>query len=457
GYDEDFVNALEDDLQCAICQLALKNPMLTKCGHRFCRQCLDEHFKSQQSAGARFNCPVDRSLLIRNKDLFPDKATERKILSFSVRCPSEGCQWSGELRAKDVHLESCPLKVVSCTNENCNETITRNNLQAHVTTTCPWRILQCSHCSSLYPACKTEVNVMIKDKFDGISFQQAHELDCTRKPLNCRKNCGAVVPREEVRRKEIESHLQEAVRTHVDLAFAKLTSTQEELERSHDLTSKLNEKFNDLERQLKLFEAKFKDQQLIIRLLSSNDYGEKVNALERKVGTFQTQLQNRVETVEMILKDDSRKVDSLEKSFGLLQRPLNPMRRVEQKEKGYEVESNPFYLGKKGYKCKLYMGIDFKFGPALKIDFVIMQSENDIILPWPFRNMVTYELIDQQKKPGIKCKNLITKHRPLLKTESQNKFLRPILEENERWTNISHRLSYLSDRGYLLNDTVIIK
>ena len=34
----------------------------------------------------------------------------------------------------------------------------------------------------------------------------------------------------------------------------------------------------------------------------------------------------------MIFKDDSKKVDSLEKSFRLLQRPLNLMRRVEQKE-----------------------------------------------------------------------------------------------------------------------------
>ena len=58
-----------------------------------------------------------------------------------------------------VHLESCPHKVVSCTNENCNKTMTRNNLQAHVTTTCPWRILQCCHCSDLYPARKTKVNV----------------------------------------------------------------------------------------------------------------------------------------------------------------------------------------------------------------------------------------------------------------------------------------------------------
>ena len=44
GYDDEFVNAVEEDLQCAICQLPLKEPILTKCGHRFCRKCLDGHF-----------------------------------------------------------------------------------------------------------------------------------------------------------------------------------------------------------------------------------------------------------------------------------------------------------------------------------------------------------------------------------------------------------------------------
>ena len=45
GYDEEFINAIEDDLQCTICHLPLKHPMLTKCGHRCCKKCLDEHFK----------------------------------------------------------------------------------------------------------------------------------------------------------------------------------------------------------------------------------------------------------------------------------------------------------------------------------------------------------------------------------------------------------------------------
>ena len=321
----------------------------------------------------------------------------------------------------------------------------------------------------------------------------------------------------QVQRKEIESHLQEAVRPHVDLAFAKLTSTQEELKRSQDLTSELNEKFKDLERQLKLFEAKFNDQQLIILRLSSNDHVEKVNALERKVekvnaletkvGTFQTQLEkraveleDRVETVEMILKDDSKKVDSLEKSFHLLKGTLNPMRRIEQKENTsmskdfalppreeicfeinpgvwtkewkiqgfmgflnraeknnqYEIWSNPFFLGKKGYKVKLGLGIS---GSYLKIHLVIMKSENDLILPWPFCNLVTYKVIDQQKNPQ-ECQHTIRTLRALVRKNmsANSSFERPVLEENPPWTcYLLIRLSDLSERCYILNDTVIIE
>ena len=46
GYDDVFVDAVEEDLLCAICHLALKEAVQTgKCGHRFCRLCLDEHFR----------------------------------------------------------------------------------------------------------------------------------------------------------------------------------------------------------------------------------------------------------------------------------------------------------------------------------------------------------------------------------------------------------------------------
>ena len=44
GDDDAFVNEVEGELQFAICRLPLKDPIFTKCGHRFCRDCLDSHF-----------------------------------------------------------------------------------------------------------------------------------------------------------------------------------------------------------------------------------------------------------------------------------------------------------------------------------------------------------------------------------------------------------------------------
>ena len=305
----------------------------------------------------------------------------------------------------------------------------------------------------------------------------------------------------QVQRKGIESHLRAAVRPHVDLAFAKLTSTQEELKRSQDLTSKLNEKLNTLERQFKLLEAKFNDQQCSLRRLSSNDYMEKVNALEKEVGTFQNralELEDRVETVEMILKDDSKKVDSLEKSFQLLKGPL--MRRIDHKESpstskyfampsgeeicleikpgvwekdwkiqgfmeflkrtetdsSYSIWSNPFFLGEKGYKIKLGMRV---FSSHLQGLLVIMKSENDVNLPWPFCNLVTYKVIDQQRNLR-KCQHWITSLNPSLATcfdKEQNTLERPKLEENPPWVNHWQiPLSRLTERRYLLNNTLII-
>ena len=45
GYDEDFVTVVEEDFQCLICHLPLKEPVQTRCGHRFCKECLEEHMR----------------------------------------------------------------------------------------------------------------------------------------------------------------------------------------------------------------------------------------------------------------------------------------------------------------------------------------------------------------------------------------------------------------------------
>ena len=45
GYEYDFVSPVDEDYICQICQLPLKQAILTRCGHRFCKDCLDEYFR----------------------------------------------------------------------------------------------------------------------------------------------------------------------------------------------------------------------------------------------------------------------------------------------------------------------------------------------------------------------------------------------------------------------------
>ena len=59
------------------------------------------------------------------------------------------------------HLDCCILLVVSCTNENCKETMVRKDLDEHVTVTCQWRIIHCSYCGVSLPDCHLKVKSYI--------------------------------------------------------------------------------------------------------------------------------------------------------------------------------------------------------------------------------------------------------------------------------------------------------
>ena len=57
GYDEDFVEAVDQDLQCLICHLPLKEPIQTRCGHRVFKDCLEEYIR-------RYKFMINKILLI---------------------------------------------------------------------------------------------------------------------------------------------------------------------------------------------------------------------------------------------------------------------------------------------------------------------------------------------------------------------------------------------------------
>ena len=53
GIKADFVNPLMSQHICCICALALRSPVQTGCGHRFCYDCLI------MSNGGLIHCPID--------------------------------------------------------------------------------------------------------------------------------------------------------------------------------------------------------------------------------------------------------------------------------------------------------------------------------------------------------------------------------------------------------------
>ncbi|XP_078350410.1 TNF receptor-associated factor 4-like isoform X2 [Oculina patagonica] len=415
GYDEDFVNEVEDEILCLICHLPQKESVQTRCGHRFCKGCLGEHLERQGVQNQPLTCPADREVLDQDRDVFPDKATERKILSLVIKCPSEGCERTGELRSKEVHLASCLFKLVSCTNENCHVTVQRKDLEEHATITCQWRILECDHCSEPHPECK----------------MKNHTAQCSKFPVSCPNNCGGSFPREmvtnhnkddcpltiiscpyeqmgcetKVQRNQVESHLQSAVRLHLDLACIKLNNTEVKL----DVTQvKLNETQKKLETTTKLVEE-FNTRMFIWKI---NNFSE----ILRQAKTWE--------------KD--------------------------------KIESAPFYTDRtESYGYKLKVGI-YPNGDRcgenkthLSVFIYVMKGEYDAILPWPVKRKVTFTLIDQQEE-SVKREN-VTRH--FIPYNGPECFSRPTQEQSSTGYGFHEFITHeqLHSRRYLVDDTMFLQ
>ncbi|PFX28661.1 TNF receptor-associated factor 3-like [Stylophora pistillata] len=301
GYKDEFVNPVNEDMQCGICHLPMKEPMITRCGHHFCQECIKEHLQREEPHGF---CPVDREAVDQYKDIFPNKDKERKILALAVRCGNEGCQWADELRLKEIHLGDCPFKVIPC--PLCKVTMVRRDLDAHSSTQCPWRKLRCDHCQGQYPDCQMEEH---HESCDGYPVHCDHEgctaiasrgmlqdhkdnycaktkLPCYFAQLGCQK---------EVLRENLETHLLSTHKEHIHLLLNEIDL----LKRSNlALKEEGKAKIQQIERTLKI-------------LMDEKEHARKVQ-MEEKEQAPKIQMEEK----EHARKEDaSRQPDKKEKCF----------------------------------------------------------------------------------------------------------------------------------------------
>ena len=208
----------------------------------------------------------------------------------------------------------------------------------------------------------------------------------------------------------MDSHLQSAMREHLDLACVKLNNTQVQLRNTQETTRKLEKKFEALQRQL-----------------------------AKKVDTDK---------------------EGGNKRFIWKLNP-DPLRVGRRGTMGVK-ESNAFYTGCYGYKLKVRLFLDYRLGPSSDWTFaivvVLMEGEYDDILPWPFSKKITVTIIDQNE--DVKERKNITKYlSPNGHVQGTIFFGRPGIQYSEVSSQISRFTSYgeLQTRHYFANGTLFIQ
>ena len=234
-------------------------------------------------------------------------------------------------------------------------------------------------------------------------------------------------------RKNVDSHLQSAMREHLDFACVKLNNTQVQLDETRAQLSRLTQ-----------------DQ-----LINNQESREATRKLEEKLKALQRQIDMKVSTDK-----DGGNTRFIWKITFFSERLRQAKEGVKKK-----IESNSFYTGCYGYKLKVfaYPRSVFLFqDPYLSIGIVLMEGEYDDMLPWPFSKKITFTIIDQNK--DLKERQ---NHTDYLSPSKSNFFMvvrdifseRPggkkIVLEDELCKFISHKK--LQTRRYIVNDTLFLQ
>jgi len=322
GYDHEFVDKVLDSQTCPVCLLPMRDAVqTTECGHRFCKDCLLGILRSENPV-----CPNDRQSIQAEGGFYSDKAWARDILCLRVKCKrnERGCDWAGQLRHAEDHQIKCPYEEEECA--DCGRDIQRRNLQTHKQDECPQRMVQCVFCHDNYRYANKKI----------------HETCCSRFPLICTNNCGALrIPRNEMQghlsnqcpltevtcpyakagcpfkdnRAHLNRHMESNVDNHLWLTWYSLVETKQELGNLKDLRQKY-----------------LKVQQVNAKLTqSSAEFRDEIRDLSTAVKRLEAQNAKQVKQIE----DLTRKLER-----GAAEEKVSVERRISSSSAGKRVNDD---------------------------------------------------------------------------------------------------------------------
>ena len=394
--DELFVEELSEFLKCPICLCCLSNPYQTKCGHRFCHECIKPVLHSRNNV-----CPIDR-IPIDEDNTYPDNAVKLQINQLKIRCPQTGCEWVGELSDKPHHLAKCTYICVPC--PLCGSSMCQTDLLAHEAE-CPQRRVNCEFCAE-------------ETAFERL---KDHHKTCASFPMVCKFNCTC----DPFKRGEIEAHYTQCPRAVVSCKMASFGCIAQ-VERG-EMGGHLIE----------------------CAPQRAGDMAEAIVTLQRQV----SELLQRTSAQERVVEELQKQNIPAHGQFTW--RIDNIKEKVKAAGTGEcPVIYSPLFLSREaGYLISLciYPAGDNNEG-YLSVYFVINRGPHDEVLPWPFSKRVLLSLINT-----LGGQSIVKDIQPDIRLRY---FQRPENEKNvgygyPKFIALSRLLQ--EDAGYVQNGAIFIK
>ncbi len=420
GFECEFVEPpLERymQLECPVCLQIIREPhQVTCCGKKFCQACIET------IRAIKKPCPTC------NKEFsnFPDKALKLSLYGLKVCCShqKDGCEWTGELRHIDQEhlntdsqpekqLDGCQFVKIDCI-YNCGNHQQRRYIQNHQIKDCPKRLFDCEHCQDY------------KSTYDDVTNN--HWPVCGSFPVPCPKQCGSTIQSQ-----NIDSHVaDECPLTTINCDFHHIGCAVK-LPRQ-DMPEHLREK---LLTHISLLATSHAKQQ------------DKITSLEAENRILKT----KINELEPMLRTAPPIVNSRPYGTPVLIM-TNYQRHKRNDDRWY---SPPVYTHHQGYKiclCVYANGCNTGKGTHVSVFVHFMRGEFDDSLKWPFRGVISYQLLDQVNGEDHKTST------EFYNDKVQNKYCTGRVTEGERgggWGEPKFIAHSELEPKYLRNDTLFFQ
>ncbi|KAG6461724.1 LOW QUALITY PROTEIN: TNF receptor-associated factor 6-like [Manduca sexta] len=350
-------NQPESRYECPVCLNWLRDPVITTCGHKFCKSCITSWL---QNSG---HCPIDNINLSMKVDIFPDNYTKREIQEQRMNCPfsSKGCSVKVTPLDLDAHIASCEY--------NKPET----SSQPEIRIPCSFKAVGC------------------KENFDSQDDMNQHLHNDTQSHMSLLMNAYSEMKiNNDMSNASIDAKEQEAMTLWEAPDKDGNPASTPPINNTSALIRALYER-------VVVLEQRNREQDIVIANISKQLSAFAVAKMKQNnemllrycMGNYVWKIDNFKARLDAMLKDH------------------------------YKMLYSPgFYTSPNGYRFCVRLNISPQNERCFALHVHLMKTENDNCLEWPFNGRISFAMINQynpdmtQRDTMMSNSNLIAFNRP---------------------------------------------